>query len=214
MDASGTSFVYCWKQKKYPVHMKLVGDFNVHNALGAIASTLCEGVPPEIIQQAFEEIQGVPGRFQPVYEGQNYTVIVDYAHTPDGLENILQTGKKLVKNRLITVFGCGGDRDNTKRPLMGDIAARYSDHVIVTSDNPRSEKPEAIIQQITAGIHTSNYEVEPDRRKAIQKAVAMAEENDFIIIAGKGHENYQLVKNQVLHFDDMEVARDCIKQRA
>lgn len=214
MDASGTSFVYCWKEQKYPVHMKLVGDFNVHNALGAIASALCEKVPPEIIQEALGQIQGVPGRFQPVYEGQDYTVIVDYAHTPDGLENILQTGKKLVKNRLITVFGCGGDRDNTKRPIMGEIASRYSDHVIVTSDNPRSEEPEAIIQEIVVGIPKQNYEVVVDRREAIRRAIQMAQPGDLIMIAGKGHENYQLVKDQVLHFDDVEVARDCIQERA
>ncbi len=214
MDASGTSFVYCWKGKKYPVHMTLVGDFNVHNALGAIASALCENVPPEVIREALKNIRGVPGRFQSVNEGQNYMVIVDYAHTPDGLENILKTGRKLAKNRLITVFGCGGDRDHTKRPLMGAIASEYSDYVIVTSDNPRSEEPEEIIRQILVGIKKSNYEVMADRKQAIKKAIEMAQAGDLIMIAGKGHETYQLVKNQVLHFDDVEVARDCINERA
>ena len=214
MNAAGTSFLFVWKEKSYPVHMKLVGDFNVHNALSAIASALCEGVPPETIREALCHVEGVPGRFQPVAEGQDYAVIVDYAHTPDGLENILQTGKKLVQNRLITVFGCGGDRDSTKRPIMGEIAARYSDRVIVTSDNPRSEEPEAIIRQIVAGIKKENYEIVPDRRQAIEKAIGMAQPGDLVMIAGKGHETYQLVKDQVLHFDDVEVARAYIRERA
>jgi len=161
-----------------------------------------------------EKVEGVAGRFEQVDCGQNFTVVVDYAHTPDGLENILKTGREIVENRLITVFGCGGDRDRTKRPKMGKIAAQYSDFCIVTSDNPRSEEPEAIIDDILPGmneIERAHFAKIVDRRDAIEHAIRLARQGDLVIIAGKGHETYQLVKDQVLHFDDREVAREILK---
>ena len=141
-----------------------------------------------------------------------FSVIVDYAHTPDGLENVLRTAKQFVTGRLIAVFGCGGDRDRTKRPIMGELAARYADRVIVTSDNPRSEAPDFIIGQIMAGIVTTEAqrrtETIADRRQAIQRALEIAEAGDVILVAGKGHENYQILADRTIHFDDREVVRE------
>ncbi|MEN6462040.1 MAG: UDP-N-acetylmuramyl-tripeptide synthetase, partial [Syntrophomonas sp.] len=186
----------------------------VYNALAAIAFALKEGIDPRVIKQALEKVQGVPGRFEQVDCGQDFTVIVDYAHTPDGLKNILETARQIVENRLITVFGCGGDRDRTKRPVMGEIAARYSNFCIITSDNPRSEDPQAIINDIVPGVNkveSSRYSIIADRKEAIRHAIYLARPGDLIIIAGKGHETYQLVKDQVLDFDDRKVAAEFLK---
>jgi UDP-N-acetylmuramoyl-L-alanyl-D-glutamate--2,6-diaminopimelate ligase len=210
----GSQFTVLHHNGSFEINMKLIGRFSVYNALAAITFALREGVDPAVIQAAMEKVTGVAGRFEQVDCGQDFTVIVDYAHTPDGLENILKTGKEIVENRLITVFGCGGDRDRTKRPLMGKIAAEYSDFSIVTSDNPRSEEPEAIIDDIIPGINqveNSHYAKIVDRKEAIHQAIHLAKKGDLVIIAGKGHENYQLVKDQVLHFDDREVAAEFLR---
>ena len=156
-----------------------------------------------------------PVAFEQVDAGQNFTVVVDYAHTPDGLENILRTAREIAENRLITVFGCGGDRDRGKRPQMGEIAARYSDFCVVTSDNPRSEDPGDIIAEIVPGLEKvegSRYAIISDRREAIHHAIYLARPGDLVVIAGKGHETYQLVKNQILDFDDRRVAREFLKE--
>lgn len=210
----GTKFKVEYSGGSFDINIKLIGLFSVYNALAAIAFALKEGIDPAIIKSALQKVKGVPGRFEQVEAGQDFTVIVDYAHTPDGLENILETAKQLVKKRLITVFGCGGDRDKTKRPLMGEIAARYSDFCVVTSDNPRSEEPQAIIDDIIPGIERvsdARYAIIVDRREAIRHAVNLARQGDMVIIAGKGHETYQLVKGQVLDFDDRIVAAEYLK---
>jgi UDP-N-acetylmuramoyl-L-alanyl-D-glutamate--2,6-diaminopimelate ligase len=213
-NLKGSSFQVVTPSKEFKINMKLIGMFSVYNALAAICFALHEGIESATIKSALEKVTGVAGRFEQVDCGQDFTVVVDYAHTPDGLENILRTGRQIVKNRLITVFGCGGDRDRTKRPLMGKIAAEWSDFCIVTSDNPRSEEPEAIIDDIVPGLNAvenSHYAKIVDRRDAIEHALRLAKPGDLVIIAGKGHETYQLVKDKVLDFDDRKVAREILK---
>jgi UDP-N-acetylmuramoyl-L-alanyl-D-glutamate--2,6-diaminopimelate ligase len=187
--------------------LQLGGHFNVMNALAAAATGWVLGIPVETIVPALASVKGVPGRFESVAEGQPFSVIVDYAHSPDGLENVLRAARALNPRRLLVVFGCGGDRDRTKRPLMGAIAAKLADTVFVTSDNPRSEDPNAIIRDILAGMPDAAIEVEPDRRAAIEAAIRAAEPGDLVLIAGKGHEDYQIFADRTIHFDDREVAR-------
>lgn len=213
----GTRFMVKTAHKSFPIEMSLIGTFSVYNALAAIAFALAQEIPVEVIQKALHKVRGVPGRFEQVETGGDFTVIVDYAHTPDGLENILKTSRELAENRLIVVFGCGGDRDRSKRPLMGGIAGKYSDYCIVTSDNPRNEDPQKIISDIIPGLETvpgSQYVVIPDRREAIRHAIQMACPHDLVIIAGKGHENYQLIKGEKLKFDDRQVAREMLKEKS
>jgi len=210
----GSDFSVVYPGGTFKIQMKLIGLFSVYNALAAIAFSLTEGIAVDTIQSALGRVDGVPGRFEQVQCGQDFTVVVDYAHTPDGLENILKTARDIRENRLITVFGCGGDRDRGKRPLMGEIAARYSDFTIVTSDNPRSEEPRDIINDIVPGVEKvkdSRYAIIVDRREAIRHAIYLARPGDLVIIAGKGHETYQLVKGQVLDFDDRLVAAEFLK---
>lgn len=213
-NLKGSKFNFFHDGQTYTIDMKLIGLFSVYNALAAICFGLKEGIEPVIIKKALEKVQGVAGRFEQIPSHHDFTVIVDYAHTPDGLENILKTARLITENRLITVFGCGGDRDRTKRPLMGEIAARYSDFCVVTSDNPRSEEPEDIIADIIPGldrVENSRYAIIVDRREAIRHAIYLGKKGDLIIIAGKGHETYQLIKNQVLDFDDRKVAAEFLK---
>ena len=193
--------------------LKITGLFNVYNSLSAFAVCYLEGVAIEIIKESLETA-GVPGRFEKVDLNQDFTVIVDYAHTPDSLENVLTSAKKFVKGRIITVFGCGGDRDRAKRPLMGEAVAKYSDYSIVTSDNPRSEEPETIIKEILPGIDklSAAYEVVLNRKEAIARAIGMAETGDLVLIAGKGHETYQEIKGQRYPFDDREIAREILSR--
>jgi UDP-N-acetylmuramoyl-L-alanyl-D-glutamate--2,6-diaminopimelate ligase len=190
---------------------RLRGRFNVENVLGAVAGARLLGVPDEAIAQGVKELRGVPGRFEAVDEGQPFTVLVDYAHTPDSLENVLRTARDLAHNRLICVFGCGGDRDRGKRPLMGRIASELADLAIVTSDNPRSEEPEAIIGEIVAGAE-ADVDVEPDRRDAIARAIEMAREGDVVVVAGKGHEQGQQFGDAIVPFDDRDVAREALRR--
>lgn len=215
ISLNGTKFMLIYGNEKTPLDLKLVGMFSVYNALAAAAYAYGCGIKTESIKKALTKIQGVPGRYEKVDVGQPFAVIVDYAHTPDGLENVLKTSLEVKKNRLITVFGCGGDRDRGKRPLMGEIAARYSDLTVITSDNPRSEDPVAIIEEIIPGVErvpTAHYVIEPDRKKAIEYALKNAQPGDLVMIAGKGHEDYQLVGDRVLHFDDREVAREILRE--
>ena len=190
---------------------RLRGRFNVENVLGAVAGARLLGIPDEAIAQGVKELRGVPGRFEAVDEGQPFTVLVDYAHTPDSLENVLRTARDLAHNRLICVFGCGGDRDRGKRPLMGRIASELADLAIVTSDNPRSEEPEAIIGEIVAGAE-ADVDVEPDRRDAIARAIEIAREGDVVVIAGKGHEQGQQFGDAIVPFDDRDVAREALRR--
>ena len=191
------------------LNLKITGEFNVYNVMSAVACLLAEKVDKEIICDVLNGFDGVPGRFQLVEAGQPYTVIVDYAHTPDGLDNVLKTARSITKGKLWAIFGCGGDRDNKKRPIMGGIALDLADKVVVTSDNPRTEDPEKIIDQIFVALQDvpagkEVYRIS-DRREAIEYVLANAEADDVIMIAGKGHENYQILKDRTIHFDDREV---------
>lgn len=199
------------------LNLKLTGYFNVSNALAALAAGVAHGLPLQIIVQALESVTGVPGRFELIDRGQDFTVVVDYAHTPDGLASILKTARQLPHKRLLTVFGCGGDRDRSKRPLMGEIAARGSDLVVVTSDNPRTEDPLRIIADIEEGVQKvrrpGDYVVLPDRRRAIAYAIQTALPGDIVIIAGKGHEDYQIIGTTKFPFDDREEAVRALEKR-
>jgi UDP-N-acetylmuramoyl-L-alanyl-D-glutamate--2,6-diaminopimelate ligase len=193
------------------IDLKLKGRFNVENALAAMASARLLGIADDAIARGLESVTGVPGRFESVDEGQPFTVIVDYAHTPDSLENVLVTARELTPGRLICVFGCGGDRDREKRPLMGRIAAELADVPIVTSDNPRSEDPRAIIEEIVSGVD-GELEVIQDRRSAIVRAIEIGEPGDVVVIAGKGHEQGQQFRDRTVPFDDREVAREALRR--
>ena len=189
----------------------LRGRFNVENMLGAIAAGRLLGIDDDTIIRGIESLPGVPGRFEAVDEGQPFTVLVDYAHTPEALENVLRAAQDLDSGRVICVFGCGGDRDRGKRPVMGRIAGELADLAIVTSDNPRSEDPRAIIDEILAGAE-GELEVEADRRDAIARAVEEAESGDVVLIAGKGHEQGQQFRDRTVPFDDREVVREALRR--
>jgi len=194
------------------LRLNITGKFNVYNVMCAVGALLAEKIDKGEIEKVLNGFAGVPGRFQLVEAGQPYTVIVDYAHTPDGLENVLHTARLITKGRLWVVFGCGGDRDNKKRPIMGKIALDLADDVVVTSDNPRSEDPEKIIDQIEVALQPvpegKTVTRLADRKEAIEYALAHAKEQDVILIAGKGHENYQILKDKTIHFDDKEVVEE------
>jgi len=216
ITAKGTTFRADTFLGNIDITLKMVGKFNVYNALAAMTVALLEGVSLQDIKSSLEAVPGVDGRVEAVDEGQSFAVIVDYAHTPDGLENVLNAVNEFAKGRVICVFGCGGDRDRTKRPIMGKIAARLSGYVIVTSDNPRTEDPELILKDIEAGLEEDGvprerYELIVDRREAIQKAIEMASPEDVVLIAGKGHETYQLIGKEVHDFDDRIVAKEAIR---
>jgi len=195
------------------VALKLLGRHNTSNALCAAAICGGMGMPVDRIAEGLAALQSVPGRFEPVDAGQDFFVIVDYAHTADGLRNVLQAARELTKGRVITVFGCGGDRDKGKRPKMGAVAAKLSDFAILTSDNPRTEDPHRIILDVEVGLQRAgkrkkdDYLVIERRQDAIRQAISMARPADLVMIAGKGHEDYQILGTNRIHFDDREVAR-------
>ncbi len=198
-----------------PVEMNIPGKFNIFNAAGALAAAIELGIDPLSASASLKDFPGVPGRFQSVDLGQDFLVAVDYAHTPDALERILRQASELTENRVITVFGAGGDRDSSKRPVMGHIAERIADIVFITSDNPRTEAPDSIIRDITGGLSSESrcrVIVEPDRRAAIRSAISIAETGDVVIIAGKGHEDYQILGKKRIHFDDREEAAAALKE--
>jgi UDP-N-acetylmuramoyl-L-alanyl-D-glutamate--2,6-diaminopimelate ligase len=190
---------------------RLRGRFNVENVLAAVAASRLLEIPDEAIARGVEHVAGVPGRFEAVDEGQPFAVLVDYAHTPEALENVLAEARAITRNQVLCVFGCGGDRDRSKRPLMGEVATRLADRVVVTSDNPRSEDPLGIIEDILAGTGR-DPEVEPDRAAAIALALEDADEGDVVVIAGKGHEQGQEFADRTIPFDDREVARDALRR--
>lgn len=219
---NGLSFDIRTPRGSLPVHSKLVGRPNVYNILAAAATVMAIDLPLEAITEGVRQLPGVPGRFEVVSApADEVTVIVDYAHTDDALRNLLETARPLSPRRLITVFGCGGDRDRTKRPLMGMVAARLSDVVVITSDNPRSEEPQRIIDEIKRGIpaggqsggRAPDIQAIVDRREAIAHAIERAKAGDVVLIAGKGHEKYQQIGDRVLPFDDGEVARAALARR-
>jgi UDP-N-acetylmuramoyl-L-alanyl-D-glutamate--2,6-diaminopimelate ligase len=208
-DASGSTFTVDGLTVRSP----LPGRFNVLNVLGALAAVRALGVDDETIAEALMHAARVPGRFEPVDEGQPFAVLVDYAHTPDSLDNVLRAARPLAKGRVIVVFGAGGDRDRAKRPLMGAVACEHADVVIVTSDNPRSEDPEAIVAAILGGCG-AGVEVEIDRRAAIERGIGIAEAGDVVIVAGKGHEQGQeFADGHKVPFDDVSVAREALRAR-
>jgi UDP-N-acetylmuramoyl-L-alanyl-D-glutamate--2,6-diaminopimelate ligase len=215
-DASGSRFVCVSPEGVLDVGTPLPGDFNVANALAALAVAHALGLDLEQASKALASADQVPGRFQSIDEGQPFAVIVDYAHTPDSMENVLAAARRLTRRRLISVFGAGGDRDREKRPLMGRAGAELSDVAVVTSDNPRSEDPAAIIDQIQAGIPAdapAQVVVEQDRRAAIALALGRAGEGDTVVIAGKGHEQGQeFEEGRKVPFDDRDVARDELRK--
>ena len=210
---SQTCIDFEYKGKRFDIKTSLLGDFNVYNMAAALLTLIKLGMPIEFLIEKAPFIKPVRGRFE-VVEGNGIKVIIDYAHTPDALENVLKSINKIKEKRVITVFGAGGDRDREKRPLMGKIAQRLSDIVVITSDNPRSEDPMDIIRDIKTGLTSEkNIFVEIDREKAIEKAINMAEKGDIILIAGKGHETYQIIGNKTIHFDDKEVAKKYLKNK-
>ncbi|SHF49436.1 UDP-N-acetylmuramoyl-L-alanyl-D-glutamate--2,6-diaminopimelate ligase [Ornithinibacillus halophilus] len=210
LEASGTRFTLVTPIGDIEIRSRLIGKFNIYNMLAASSAALVSNIPLKIIQQSLASIEGVSGRFEPVDCNQNFSVIVDYAHTPDSLKNVLQTIKDIARNDIYVVVGCGGDRDRTKRPQMASIAVKYANRAIFTSDNPRTEDPQVILNDMTNGLTHNNYEVIQDRKKAISYAVNLAKENDIILIAGKGHETYQQIGLTKYDFDDREVASNAI----
>ena len=214
IKSAGSSFWFCNDGKSYLVNTNMPGVFNVSNVTGAISVCLKAGIPIDDIISAIEKYNGVKGRCEVIPTGKDFTVICDYAHTPDAVENILRSVREYTENRLICLFGCGGNRDSAKRPKMAEAAAKYADMLVVTSDNPRNENPDEIIKEILTGLENSTvpYDVVTDRREAIYHALKIAEKGDIIVLAGKGHEDYQILEgNRHIHFDEREVVADGLK---
>lgn len=210
LSTRGSSFELLWNEQGQEIHLSLIGRHNVYNALAAASAASQLGIPFQLIAQGLSSIQSIPGRAEPVICGQDFTILVDYAHTEDALKNILQAIQPLAKKKILTLFGCGGDRDRAKRPLMGAVAAKFSDWVIVTSDNPRSEDPRQIALDIEVGIQRlgkKNYEVILDREEAIKKILELAQKDDIVLIAGKGHETYQIFADRTIEFDDRQIVK-------
>lgn len=207
---NGAEFILVTKDGEFPVNLHMNGMFSVYNVLAAVTASIAMGIDLKVALKALENVKGVAGRFEVV--AKKPLVIVDYAHTPDGLENVLNSAREITPKdgKLICLFGCGGDRDATKRPKMGAIAEKIADKIVITSDNPRSEDPQTIITDIIAGLKSTNPDkvtVEPDRGHAIALLKTIAGNNDVVVIAGKGHEDYQILKDRTIHFDDREEAR-------
>ena len=217
MDAKGLDYDWYKGEKLLGhVHYPVPGRFNIYNTLCAASACHLAGVAPDVIVRGLNlEKPLVAGRFETYHSVDGVTAVVDYAHTPDGLENVLETAREFVKGRVITVFGCGGDRDPKKRPIMGEIAGRLSDFSIITSDNPRTEDPEAIIDQVEEGIKPTGGEYIriTDRRSAIAKAIDMAKDGDVVMVAGKGHEDYQIIGRVKIHLDDREEVKAALEKR-
>ena len=219
LSMDGTAFTAVTPQGFLDIKSPLVGEHNVYNLLAAIGVGLAMDLPLELIRKGIQSAKAVPGRFERIEEGQEFLVVVDYAHTDDALARLLTAAQALHPSRIITVFGCGGDRDRGKRPKMGAVAAGQSDVVVVTSDNPRSEEPLSIMHDIEGGIlpippaQRARYQMIPDRRKAIEVAIQEAKSGDIIVVAGKGHEDYQIIGSERHYFDDREVAREALRLR-
>ncbi len=216
ISSRGVIFDLMTPEKTLGVRLGIPGKFSVYNALAAFAICVALGISPEKIAEALLVAKGVKGRAETVYTRTEYTIIIDYAHTPDGLENIIKTVKEFAQGRVITLFGCGGDRDPIKRPIMGEIAGKLSDFCIITSDNPRTEEPMSIIRQVEEGMKRTKcaYTVIENRREAIAHAISMAEAGDCIILAGKGHETYQIIGTEKRHFDEREVIAEILADKA
>jgi UDP-N-acetylmuramoyl-L-alanyl-D-glutamate--2,6-diaminopimelate ligase len=210
---NGLRFDVVYDKVRFEVRSQLIGKVNVYNILAACCVGMTFQLQPEIIARGIADCPGVPGRFERVDEGQPFAVVVDYSHTEDALRNAISVARSLNAKRIITLFGCGGDRDRTKRPLMGKAAGELSDLVILTSDNPRSEDPLQIMNDVLVGLRRTDTRtiVEPDRAAAIRKAIEEAHAGDVVILAGKGHETYQIFRDRTIHFDDREIAREALR---
>ena len=209
-DIGGLELEISLMGKKVSVASPLLGMFNASNILASMLYGVTTNIPYEKIKEGIEKLEGVPGRLERVKNGRNIPIFIDYAHTPDALNNVLTLLNHLKKGRLIVVFGCGGDRDTTKRPVMGGIATNYADIAIITSDNPRSEDPLRIIGDIRKGINGKPHKVIENRKEAIFEAVKLVSENDVLLVAGKGHEDYQIIGNNTYHFSDREVIEEAL----
>ncbi|HQP10851.1 MAG TPA: UDP-N-acetylmuramoyl-L-alanyl-D-glutamate--2,6-diaminopimelate ligase, partial [Candidatus Omnitrophota bacterium] len=207
MDMSGSRFALIALEGKVEIKTRLVGMYNIYNILAAISMCLAEGVSLKDIRKGIDRLGAVPGRLERVDCGQKFSVFIDYAHTQDALKNVLETVRKISKAKIILVFGCGGNRDKTKRPLMGEVAGRLADFAFVTSDNPRNEDPQSIIDQILPGFQRDNYKVIVNREEAIGQALKMAKSGDAVLIAGKGHEMYQIFANGPVYFNEREIVK-------
>ena len=209
----GLRFDLVYEGARQRVESALNGRINVMNILAAAGAGICYGIDLETIARGVAGLKAVPGRFERVAAGQPFLVVVDYAHTDDALRNVIQVSREMTRGRVITLFGCGGDRDRTKRPLMGMAAAELSDYVVLTSDNPRSEDPLDIMNDAMVGLRRFDtpHVAEPDRAKAIRLAIEQAKAGDVVLIAGKGHENYQVLLDQTIHFDDRETALEVLR---
>lgn len=208
IDSTGTSFNLYYQEVFYEVQTLLIGEFNVYNLLATIGVTIGLGYNFKEVLEVIPAVKPVMGRFQLVTNAKKVAAIVDYAHTPDGLENVLETAQEIATKKIFCVVGCGGDRDRTKRPLMAEIALKYATTAIFTTDNPRTEEPMSIVEDMLAGTRQDNYIIELDRKKAIQLALDLAEEGDLVLVAGKGHETYQITGETTIHFDDSEIIRE------
>jgi UDP-N-acetylmuramoyl-L-alanyl-D-glutamate--2,6-diaminopimelate ligase len=211
MDIASTKFILSYDNKEIPLNIRLIGRHNVYNVMGAFAWAKNEGLDLKKTASALESFSSVPGRLEKIESEAGFSVFVDYAHTEDALKNVIGALRRISRDKIIVVFGCGGERDKGKRPKMGNVVSEMADYAIITNDNPRSEEPLDIINDIKAGIKTKNYCVIPERIKAIRKSLSLAKRGDVVLVAGKGHENYQIVKDKVLHFDDREAVRKCLR---
>lgn len=211
MGISGTKFKLCIDKDAVVVRTKLIGIYNVYNILAASACAFSEGVNLEKIKAALETFLSAPGRLERIDCQQDFSIFIDYAHTQDALENVLRAIRQTSDAKIILVFGCGGDRDKTKRPLMGRVANQWADHCIVTSDNPRSEDPLSIIDEILEGFDKENFEVVVQRDEAIKKALIIAQKGDIVLLAGKGHETYQIFKDRTIKFDERKIIREFLR---
>lgn len=211
LRADGTSMTLQTPSGTMNINLQIPGKFNISNAMAAAGIAVSCGLPNDSIVKGLESLKSVKGRYEIINEGQNFTVIIDYAHTPDALERILTSAREITKGRLISVFGCGGDRDRGKRPIMGEISTKNADLSIITSDNPRTENPDVIIEDILKGVSGDNYKVVADREKGIIEALGNARANDTVVIAGKGHEDYQIIGKTKHHFDDAEIVRNFLR---
>ncbi|MDE2221868.1 MAG: UDP-N-acetylmuramoyl-L-alanyl-D-glutamate--2,6-diaminopimelate ligase [Candidatus Omnitrophica bacterium] len=212
-DLDGSRFDIIFPDGTINIHTRFIGRHNVYNILAAFAWGMSQGFGPQIIRQGIEKLQAVPGRLEGVDNDQGIFIFIDYAHTEDGLVNVLKALRAVTSERIILVFGCGGDRDRSKRPQMGQAACRLADYSIVTSDNPRSEDPAAIISEIVVGFTKKNFETCIDRTQAISLALEMAQPGQVVLIAGKGHENYQIFKDRTITFDERDVVSQCLQSR-
>ncbi len=214
ITAKGVTFTLQTNEASFEAFMQIPGKFSAYNAMAAFCACTALGIAPEAILLALSKVEGIKGRIETLPTNTEYTVIIDYAHTPDGIENILNTVREFAKNRVITVFGCGGDRDATKRPIMGEMAGKLSDYCIITSDNPRTEEPMSIIYQIEDGMKRTGceYTVIENRREAISHALSIGQAGDCIVLAGKGHETYQIIGKEKHHFDEREVVAELLAE--